>query len=84
MQSEAKYPHTNEEFYIKLDYKDSATKITNLKFKFKYMNAGGKYEKLQGRQYIPIEGGIREKIAQNKKPRNIISSRKPTQSMDNT
>ena len=64
LEDKAIYPHTNEEFYIKLDYKDLATKITNIKFKFKYMNAGGKYEKLQGRQYIPIEGGIREKIAQ--------------------
>ena len=61
----ATYPHTNEEFYIKLQYKEMATKITNLKFSFKYMNAGGKYEKLKGKQFISIEGGIREKISQD-------------------
>lgn len=59
------YPHTNEEFYIKLKYNESATKITNLKFNFKYMNAAGKYEKLEGKEYFPIEGGFRERVSQS-------------------
>ena len=42
------FPHANEVFYIELDYIEGATEITNLHFDFKYMNAGGKYDSLEG------------------------------------
>lgn len=45
------FPHANEVFYIELDYIEGATKITNLHFDFKYMNAGGKYDSLQGKYF---------------------------------
>lgn len=43
-----RFPHSNEVFYIELDYIPGVTKIENLHFDFKYMNAGGRYEKLEG------------------------------------
>jgi hypothetical protein len=46
-----RFPHANEVFYIELDYIEGATEITNLHFDFKYMNAGGRYEKLEGTYY---------------------------------
>lgn len=60
----SQYPHTGEEFYIKLNYQDSLTRITNIKFKFKYMNAAGKYEELEGKRYIEYEDGTVERVAQ--------------------
>lgn len=42
------FPHENELFYIELDFIEGATEITNLHFDFKYMNAGGKYDYLEG------------------------------------
>ncbi len=59
------YPHTNEEFYIRLDYKELATKITNIKFEFQYMNAGGKYEVLEGKYYTPTASGWIERVSQS-------------------
>lgn len=58
------YPHTGEEFYIKLNYNINATMITNIKVHFKYMNAGGKYEQLDGKYYIETEDGVLERTAQ--------------------
>ena len=58
------YPHTNEEFYIKLKYNPEATKIVNIHFDFKYMNAGGKFEDLQGKYYTETENGTIERTAQ--------------------
>lgn len=43
-----RFPHSNEVFYIELDYIPGVTRIENLHFDFKYMNAGGRYEKLEG------------------------------------
>ena len=43
-----RFPHANEVFYIELEYIEGATRIENLHFDFKYMNAGGRYEKLEG------------------------------------
>lgn len=63
---DAKYPHTGEEFYIKLDYDDvsEATKVTDIKVEFKYMNAGGKYEDLKGKYYVETEEGTIERESQ--------------------
>jgi len=46
-----RFPHANEVFYIELEYEEGMTAITNLHFDFKYMNAGGRYEKLEGTYY---------------------------------
>ena len=43
-----KYPHEQEPFYIELDYIEGAIEITDLHTSFHYMNAGGKYERLEG------------------------------------
>lgn len=50
--AESKFPKSDEEFYIKLNYIENATQITNIKTKFKYMNAAGMYQKLQGTYFI--------------------------------
>lgn len=49
---EFEFPHANEVFYIELDYIEGATEITNLHFDFKYMNAGGQYDDLEGKYFI--------------------------------
>lgn len=46
------FPKSGEEFYIKLNYIDGATQITNIKTHFRYMNAAGEYDKLQGKYFI--------------------------------
>ncbi len=46
------FPKSGEEFYIKLNYIDGATLITNIKTHFRYMNAAGEYDKLQGKYFI--------------------------------
>ena len=48
------YPYANEEFYIELDFMEDVTKITNLHFDFKYMNAGGQYDLIKGKYYEQI------------------------------
>lgn len=45
------YPKSDETFYIKLNYIDEATQITNIKTHFRYMNAAGMYQKLQGKYF---------------------------------
>lgn len=42
------YPKSNEPFYIRLFDTDVATKITNIKVYFRYMNAAGSYQNLRG------------------------------------
>jgi hypothetical protein len=42
------YPHTTEVFYVAMDYIKDAIYFSNLHFDFKYMNAGGSYDELQG------------------------------------
>lgn len=42
------YPHPDELFYIELNFKEGMTEISNLHFDFKYMNAGGKFDELEG------------------------------------
>lgn len=42
------YPHTNEVFYIEMDFIENAKYFKNLHFDFKYMNAGGQYDELAG------------------------------------
>lgn len=44
----SEYPLANEKFYIKLNYRENATKITNIKTQFRFMNACGVYQELQG------------------------------------
>lgn len=44
-------PTANEVFYIDIDYIEGLTEIVDIKVKFKYMNAGGKYEDLEGTYY---------------------------------
>ncbi len=45
------YPHNGETFYVILNYKEGMTKISDLHFTFRYMNAGGNYEKLTGEYF---------------------------------
>lgn len=52
--TESKFPLANEKFYIKLNYRENATKITNIKTKFRYMNAAGLYQKLRGTYFEAI------------------------------
>ncbi|MBP3463488.1 MAG: carboxypeptidase regulatory-like domain-containing protein [Clostridia bacterium] len=47
----ATFPHNGEEFYIVLDYEENARFIADLKFDFKYMNAGGEYSELKGEYF---------------------------------
>ena len=47
----AAFPHNGEEFYIVLDYIDDMRYIKDLKFDFKYMNAGGEYSSLKGEYF---------------------------------
>ena len=42
------YPHEQEPFYIEIDYIEGVIEITDIHTTFRYMNAGGKYEKLEG------------------------------------
>ena len=46
-----KYPHANEVFYIEMDFIENAKYFKNLHFDFKYMNAGGKYDELEGKYF---------------------------------
>lgn len=46
------FPKSGEAFYIKLNYIDGATQITNIKTHFRYMNAAGEFDKLQGKYFI--------------------------------
>lgn len=45
------FPHTDEEFYIEVNYIEGMTQIEDLHFYFQYMNAGGQYEKLTGEYF---------------------------------
>lgn len=42
------FPHEQEVFYIRLNKIEGATKIKDFHFEFKYMNAGARFENLQG------------------------------------
>lgn len=52
--TDSKFPLANEKFYIKLNYRENATKITNIKTKFRYMNAAGMYQRLRGTYFEAI------------------------------
>lgn len=43
------YPKSNEKFYIRLFDTENATQITNIKVKFRYMNAAGSWQALRGK-----------------------------------
>ena len=45
------YPHPDELFYIELNFMEGVTEISNLHFDFKYMNAGGKFDALEGASF---------------------------------
>ncbi len=47
----AEFPHNGEEFYIVLNYEEDVRFIADLKFSFKYMNAGGEYSELKGEYF---------------------------------
>ena len=47
----SEYPHSNELFYVEINYKEGITEVSNLHFDFKYMNAGGKFDELEGTCY---------------------------------
>lgn len=49
--AKSEMPAANEVFYIDIDYIEGLTEILDIKVKFKYMNAGGKYEDLEGTYY---------------------------------
>lgn len=46
------YPHSDEDFYIILDYKVGLNKVEGLNFQFRYMQAYGSYAKYQGDVYV--------------------------------
>lgn len=46
--TDSEFPLSGEKFYIRIKYRDTMMKITNIKTSFKYMNACGVYQKLQG------------------------------------
>lgn len=43
-----KFPHAEEKFYLKVKNEENLTKITNIKTQFKYMNASGECNRLNG------------------------------------
>lgn len=43
-----KFPHAGEQFYIRVKNEENLTKITNIKTHFKYMNASGECNRLNG------------------------------------
>lgn len=43
-----KYPHSNEVFYIEMDYIENATMITGMDVDYKYLIAGAQYQDLEG------------------------------------
>ena len=45
------YPKSNEKFYIRLFDAENATKITNIKTHFRYMNAAGSWQELHGKYF---------------------------------
>ena len=45
------YPKSNEKFYIRLFDSENATKITNIKAHFRYMNAAGSWQELHGKYF---------------------------------
>ena len=47
----AVFPHNGEEFYIVMDYIDDVRYIRDIKFDFRYMNAGGEYSSLKGEYF---------------------------------
>lgn len=47
----SKFPLANEKFYIRVNYIENATMITNIKTEFRYMNACGVYQKLDGKYF---------------------------------
>lgn len=50
-ETNSKFPLANEKFYIRVNYIENATMITNIKTEFKYMNACGVYQKLDGKYF---------------------------------
>jgi len=48
---DAEFPHNEEEFYIAMKYIEDATEIQKVEFDFRYMNAGGSYQILNGTYY---------------------------------
>lgn len=50
-ETDSKYPLANEKFYIRVNYIEDATMITNIKTEFRYMNACGVYQKLDGKYF---------------------------------
>ncbi len=45
------FPHNNEEFYIVMDYIEDMRYLTDIRFDFRYMNAGGEYSELKGEYF---------------------------------
>lgn len=44
------YPHSGEEFYLKIKYQEGIHKIARMKFNFRYMEAEGSYNMYEGNQ----------------------------------
>ena len=49
--TETSFPKSNEKFYIRLLDSENATKVTNIKVFFKYMNAAGSWQELNGKYF---------------------------------
>lgn len=59
--SDADYPHSNEKFYIEMDYIDNATMITGIDMEYKYLIAGGYYQSLSG-TYDEYEWKVKKSV----------------------
>lgn len=59
------YPHAGEQFYIRIKNEENLTKITNIKTHFKYMNASGECNRLNGTYNIGTWEQIKEEVGED-------------------
>lgn len=59
------YPHAGEQFYIRVKNEENLTKITNIKTHFKYMNASGECNRLNGTYNIGTWEQIKEEVGED-------------------
>ena len=52
----SKYPSANQTFYIRMNYIEGATKITGIDIDYRYLIAGGQYERVSGSYYAGLNG----------------------------
>lgn len=59
------FPHAGEQFYIRVKNEENLTKITNIKTHFKYMNASGECNRLNGTYNIGSWEQIKEEVGED-------------------